>query len=247
MCDVMETKMRSSLLLGFLLAGFTSSALAQDVVVDVEVVAPQPVVQQVQVQPYAQPAPQPYAQPAPQPQPYAQPVPVTTRQPLPVNPAYPQPSQERRRNSVFFEGLGAGLFYSFNYERLVIPDLAVRLGVGILTVNKIFDEGRVFIATIPLTLSYLGLGSARHMFEVGGGLTVVIAGDATSGIFESGDGGVGAMGVLFAGYRLHPTGRPGFLFRAGLQAIVARGLGVSGTADSIGVLPWPYISGGLSF
>ncbi|MFT5358627.1 MAG: hypothetical protein ACI9KE_005866, partial [Polyangiales bacterium] len=158
MCDVMETKMRSSLLLGFLLAGFTSSALAQDVVVDVEVVAPQPVVQQVQVQPYAQPA----AQPAPQPQPYAQPVPVTTRQPLPVNPAYPQPSQERRRNSVFFEGLGAGLFYSFNYERLVIPDLAVRLGVGILTVNKIFDEGRVFIATIPLTLSYLGLGSARH-------------------------------------------------------------------------------------
>ena len=38
-------------------------------------------------------------------------------------------------NSIYLEGLGAGLAYSLNYERRVIDDLGVRVGFSYLSVS----------------------------------------------------------------------------------------------------------------
>jgi hypothetical protein len=50
------------------------------------------------------------------------------------------------------------------------------------------------------------------------------------------------------GYRLHPVGDAGFMFRVGAMALVGKGLSLStGDPEKIGVLPWLYLSLGASF
>src|SRR5687768_194863 len=47
----------------------------------------------------------------------------------------PNPKGKPAPNSVFLEGMGAGLYYSANYERRVIDDLGVRLGFSYLSMS----------------------------------------------------------------------------------------------------------------
>ena len=110
--------------------------------------------------------------------PYPQPSQAVSQPPQPTTPPPPGPrdvfaEEEERRapNTVFVEGLGAGLLYSFNYERLVLEDLGVRVGLGVYTVTGQEDgiAVRGALIMVPVTLSYLGIGSARHIFEIGGG------------------------------------------------------------------------------
>jgi len=155
-----------------------------------------------------------------------------------------EPEEERRApNTVYIEGLGAGLFYTVNYERLVLEDLAVRVGVGYYRVD---DVG---IISVPISVSYLGLGGQRHMMEIGAGVSIFYAADLLgSGLLRATGSAVVPLGTVFAGYRYHPTGRAGFHFRAGAMALVARGLGFSDPdPDSIGALPWLCFSAGASF
>ena len=68
-------------------------------------------------------------------------------------------------NSIYAEGLGAGLAYSLNYERLVVKDLGVRAGFGYwgvgasATVNGQTTGASASFLTIPVTASYLGVRS----------------------------------------------------------------------------------------
>ena len=184
---------------------------------------------------YGQPnAPQPvYAQPAPS----AQPV-----YPLPQE----APLELRAPNTVYIEGFGGGLWWSLNYERLVLQDLAIRGGFGYVGLDGYSSDGSevsVGFFSIPISVSYLGLGSTRHMFEVGVGAMIVgFTGSVTSGLSTSSGAGAGAFGQVFGGYRYHPSGHAGFNFRAG------RGLSLSSSdPDAVGALPWPYVSAGASF
>ncbi len=171
--------------------------------------------------------------------------------PAAAQPVQPEAEEGRARNLFFGEVLGAGLFYSVNYERLVHEDLGVRVGFGSLSLSGTTSAGEdvdAHFITVPLTLSYLGIGSTRHIFELGGGVTFAgVTAAVSDGVVTRNSGGVGAFGTAFAGYRYHPREPGGFHFRGGMMAVMARGIGVDSDPDSFGALPWPYLGFGGGF
>ena len=158
-------------------------------------------------------------------------------------------------NSVFLEGLGAGLFYSINYERRVIDDVGVRAGFSYLSVSASASgagttaSASASYLTIPITASYLGVRGSRSGLELGGGMTLAYAsGEASAGVSSASGAGMSALGTAMVGYRLHPVDHAGFQFRVGLMALAGKGLSFSDPSpDSFGVLPWFYTSCGASF
>jgi len=164
-------------------------------------------------------------------------------------------SPKRALNSVNAEGLGAGLVYSFNYERLVAEDLGVRAGISYMSFSASAGVGTDTVSakstfmTFPIEVSYLGIGSAHHIFEVGGGMSVLYASGSASGVgYSSSGSGVGMLPNILFGYRLHPVNGAGFQFRIGMMTFIGKGLGFDVTnPDKIGFLPWPYLSLGASF
>jgi hypothetical protein len=161
----------------------------------------------------------------------------------------PQDEDERTaRNAVYVEGLGPGLLYSINYERS-FGDFAARIGFSYWSVSANSKDGTstaqetASLFTVPITLSYLGIGSARNMFEVGAGATIVHVGaggsviDTDSSTTSSGSATL-ILPHAVLGYRyMAPDG--GFLLKAGIAPIFA--------GDSIPVLPWPYLALGGVF
>jgi hypothetical protein len=158
-------------------------------------------------------------------------------------------------NSIYAEGLGAGLAYSLNYERLVVRDLGVRAGFGYwgvgasATVDGQTTGASASFLTIPVTVSYLGVRSGKHSLELGGGATLINTSGSGSGFgVSASDSALTALGTAMVGYRLHPVGNAGFQFRVGAMALVGKGLGLSATdPEKMGVLPWLYLSLGASF
>src|SRR5262252_9325479 len=84
--------------------------------------------------------------------------------PVAAPPAAPQagvavatPTASPAPNSVYAEGLGAGLAYSLNYERLVLDNLGIRAGFGYwgtsasATVNGQTAGASASFLTIPIT------------------------------------------------------------------------------------------------
>lgn len=156
-------------------------------------------------------------------------------------------------NSIYLEGLGAGLAYSLNYERRVIDDLGVRVGFSYLSVSAGASAGGASSSAsstligIPITASYLGVRSGKHALELGAGATLEYASAAASSFGSNASGsGLSPYGVAMVGYRLHPVDHAGFQFRVGAMALAGNGLSFS-KANGFGVLPWGYISFGASF
>jgi hypothetical protein len=155
------------------------------------------------------------------------------------------------KNAVFLEGLGPGLLYSVNYERLVIPELAVRLGFSYLSMSASATSGGTTATasasffTIPITATYVGLRG----LEVGGGMTLFHASGSGSSVGVSASGsGFAPLGTLLVGYRLHPDNGVGFQFRVGAMAMMGEGLSLStDNPGGFGVLPWLYLSAGVGF
>jgi hypothetical protein len=158
-------------------------------------------------------------------------------------------------NSIYLEGLGAGLAYSLNYERMVVDDVGVRVGFSYMSfsANASSPNGSVSssasFVTVPITASYIGLRSRKSALELGGGMSLNYASGNASGLGASASGsGVSPLGVAMVGYRLHPVDHAGFQFRVGLMALLGEGLGFSNPDPTkLGVLPWGYISFGASF
>ena len=90
-------------------------------------------------------------------------------------------------NAVYVEGLGPGILYSINYERS-LSDFALRVGFGYVSVSATSNSGSTqtqasaSIITVPITLSYLGVGSKTNIFELGVGATILHAGEGASSI-----------------------------------------------------------------
>jgi hypothetical protein len=155
-------------------------------------------------------------------------------------PPPPQNVERTAFNGLYVEGLGPGLFYSFNYDR-VISDIAFRVGIGYLSVSVTApngDNSHAYILTVPIDVNYIGIGSKKHIFEIGGGATIVSVGAGFNSLNVDSQSGSATtvLGHLNIGYRLQPP-QGGFMLRTGLSPIIGSG----------GFLPWPYIALGATF
>jgi hypothetical protein len=156
--------------------------------------------------------------------------------------------EREAKNAIYVDLLGPGLFYSINYDRMVTDDLSARIGFSYLsfgasaTTGSETTTGEFTYYAIPLTVSYLGVGSESNMLELGGGPVLMhIEG---KGIVETEDdnGVVGGSATVLAltgmvGYR-HQPADGGFVFRVGASPMMVFGAGV---------LPWGYLSLGAAF
>jgi len=137
-------------------------------------------------------------------------------------------------NGWYLELLGNGGLYSINYERRIRPKLVMRYGATNWTSEDWFSDSETRIYAFPITTSYL-IGSAKHKFEVGGG---ILAGHQKDhfdeGFFLSLTG--------IAGYRYEADS--GFLFRVGLAPFYGLTKGESAYPDS-GATPSIGVSVGL--
>jgi hypothetical protein len=191
------------------------------------------------------------ADPAPSAPPAA---PAPAAAPAAEAPAPPPPveAEEERtaNNALYLEGLGPGLIYSVNYDR-TFGDFAARVGFGYLSVSvssgsttgMVQETPSASIFTIPITLSYLGVGTKKSMLELGLGATILHAGAGATTIDANSNSSANAsatvvLPVAIVGYRYQPP-HGGFLFRGGFSPIFA--------GSSLPVLPWPYVALGATF
>jgi hypothetical protein len=162
------------------------------------------------------------------------------------------PKERTANNAIYIEGLGPGLLYSLNYDR-AFGDFAGRIGIGYASVGVSANSesgtsggsSSARFLTVPITVSYLGIGSKKHMFEVGAGATILNVGanasafDVSSSSSSSSSGSnTYVFGNVLAGYRFQPP-NGGFLLRAGLDLVLG--------GDSLPVFPWPYLALGGTF
>jgi hypothetical protein len=190
--------------------------------------------------------PQPSAPPATPAPAAAPPAAEAPAPPLPVD------AEEERtaNNALYLEGLGPGLLYSIDYDR-TFGDFAGRVGFGYLSVSVSSGSSNgttqatssASIFTIPITLSYLGVGTKRNMLELGLGATILHAGAGATTIDANSSSSANAsatvvLPVAIVGYRYQPP-HGGFLFRGGLSPIFA--------GSALPVLPWPYVALGGTF
>ena len=160
-------------------------------------------------------------------------------------------------NSLFVEGFGAAVFYSLSYERMVLDELGVRVGIGLMPIVSSRDadgfqsasSSTDLLVFVPVTASYVGIRSGRSALELGGGVTLLYASDYT---YPGGTPGptLVPMGVVMVGYRNQPVGQRGFMFRAGVEAAALHYEILAyqkPTLGNVGIFPWPYLSLGASF
>ncbi len=193
---------------------------------------------------------------------------TTATEPAKAAPTNAEPAKEKKEadpktrpapNSVFVELLGAGVWYSLNYERRVIDDLGIRVGLSYMAFGASVSSGTTTASAgysmfnIPITAEYLGVRSGKHGLEAGGGVTMSFVGGSASvssgGTTSTASGSVlNPFGTVFVGYRLHPVGKAGFQFRIGAMGLIGRGYTLSKTDPAgIGILPFGYMSLGGSF
>lgn len=141
---------------------------------------------------------------------------------------------ETKREAIYLEGLGAGIFYSFNYDwrfKDQAKGLGAKAGLGYTAIDG------VSVATIPIAVNYL-IGKKRNFLELGLGTTVILLSSNNSTAATS-DPRVSGTGLMFngiVGYRR--VSKSGFLLRAGLTPFF--------TSDTEDLLS-PQISIGYAF
>lgn len=194
-----------------------------------------------------QPTEQPAEQQAGQAAPDVQPAPAPAVEPTLEEPDYLGEEPEAPRNNVFAEAFGAGLWYSLNYERILVPSLAVRVGFSFLSASFGGIDRTQFLS-IPVTAHLLLNSSRRNQFDVSLGATMIWASNLNrlSNLLDPGAGAV-VWGTAGLGYRIQPR-RTGFHFRVGGGALFGKGIpmGLDLSAKR-GLLPWIYVGAGASF
>jgi hypothetical protein len=144
------------------------------------------------------------------------------------------------RNAVYFEILGNGGVYSFNYERMLTESLGLRVGYAAWDSPLLWDGGSPpdRYVTVPVTASYL-LGPGERKLELGGG---ILFGKGTFGRFEDSRRDFSFRTITaIVGYRSQPPGR-GYLFRAGITPFYSLDDGEEAYPD-----PGFTFSAGVSF
>ncbi len=162
---------------------------------------------------------------------------------LALAPAWARAEEAHEANNSFYIELGgSGAIYSLNYERFVQDDFTLRIGVGYISltgaqINGATVTADVSLLTIPVTASYLGIGSGNHRLELGAGAVFAkITGSSSSGSAKAFGSSTGLVGTAIAGYRYaRPQG--GFTFRAAFTPLFGEG----------GFQPWAGVAFGLGF
>ena len=129
--------------------------------------------------------------------------------------------QDVKKNTVYFEALGNGVFYSVNYDRLISPNIAFRAG---LSLPPRFGDPVLgvdaFSFLVPISASYLfNFSGTPSYFELGVGFTPMITVITTQypffGVPQYSETTVNmnaSIIVPMLGYRLQPK-EEGFNFR----------------------------------
>jgi hypothetical protein len=166
--------------------------------------------------------------------PQTAPEPAAPPPPLPPPPP-PAPEEREAQNALYVEALGPALYYSVNYERDV-GDVAVRVGAGA------FSSGGSSWLGVPITLSYIGIGSKKHIFEAGAGVSIQYASGGSDALnLNVTPNSAQILGTVILGYRLQPP-RGGFMLRAGVSPVFGQG-----SPTGFTFIPWPYVSFGATF
>lgn len=105
------------------------------------------------------------------------------------------------RNNIYAEMLGAGVFYSINYETMLSQQTALRVGL------EYVSQGVV----IPVTVSYLFFKGPAHL-ELAGGVVQIISSERTQ------------APVISIGYRYQPV-KSGLLFAIRFHSFLEAGYG----------------------
>jgi hypothetical protein len=191
-------------------------------------------------------APPAAGEPPPPPGGYPPPPPGGYPPPPPGYYAPEEPTEREAKNSIYIEGLGPGILYSINYDR-TFGDFAGRVGFSYIGLSASANSGterseaHASFITVPLTLTYLGIGSKKNIFEIGAGATIVHVGAgastfATTNAKSESSSESLLFGDLIFGYRLQPPDG-GFLLRTGLSPIFGHGV----------FIPLPYLALGGTF
>ncbi len=129
------------------------------------------------------------------------------------------------RNSIYAEAGGSSIGGTFDYERMVVRTLAVRLGFGYLPLSGTKSNGTVVHASItsaPLTLSWFPFSASdsasSDRLEIGIGLGYADL-SRNLGPFKEFNG-IGYSAII--GYRYEPV-EGGFLFRIAFTPILLGG------------------------
>lgn len=154
-------------------------------------------------------------------------------------------TQELAKNAMYVEILGHGLFYSVNYDRVVVhDDVSLRVGAMIISgeSNDPGAEAKATLKMFPIVLTRL-VGSDRHKLELGIGATIVTSKreGPEGAVWESkfpipSTSGTTVVGTASLGYRYQKQSG-GLVFRAGLSPFF--------TFEKF--LPWGGLSIGYSF
>ncbi len=119
--------------------------------------------------------------------------------------------ESMKKNTIYLELAGNALIYSVNYDRLITPNIACRVGLSALPLN--FPDAYSFSFALPMSASYLlnFAGSSSHL-EAGIGITPMVS--ILSGMYASLGikPEINIMLVPMLGYRLQPK-HEGFNFR----------------------------------
>jgi hypothetical protein len=178
------------------------------------------------------------------PPPVAPAAPAPAAQPAAAAPApaaEAAPTERTANNALYVELGGPGLIYSLNYDRAIGP-IGARIGIEYwsLSASAGGSSSSVTWLNFPISVSYLGIGSLKHMFEVGAGVDISYFSAGASILGASGGSGsasaVTAWGTIILGYRYQPPDG-GFFLRAGIDPLIGSGF----------FLPWPYVGLGATF
>jgi hypothetical protein len=136
-----------------------------------------------------------------------------------------------KKNDIYLEAGGNGLFASVNYERQLTkqPGLGVRFGVGFYTENA-------FYLTIPVGISYLfKLNSDKSFIDAGLGVTWTRIDGNLFGESKNSNGDSFVNFIPSVGYRRHTT-----------QNLMWR-ISVTPVINESGFVPWLGLSIGKRF
>ncbi len=136
-----------------------------------------------------------------------------------------------KRNDIYFEAAGNGLFTSLNYERQLTkqPGLGLRLGVGVYSENA-------FYLTIPVGINYLfKLNNEKSFIDAGLGATWTRIDGNLFGDSKNLNGDHFVNFVPSIGYRRHKNNN--LMWRISLTPI----------ANKNGIVPWLGFSIGKRF
>ena len=164
-----------------------------------------------------------------------------------------QAQEPKALNSVYFEGGGNGLFYSFNYDRAFNLSnkikLAPRAGVSFLPDIDKHDHLKNFIIPIELNLLYGNNKLSKNFAELGIGVTFFefVKGYKTINNIDQAVIGMSNVGLLRVGFR-HQKPSGGIMYRAGLLVPISQdGYSKQRVGDDIFFRIWAGFSIGYSF